>query len=167
MNPLPTEQVTAPEIIQLKEPSYLCVLERDTTGSVNCTATGFPRPTIIWERLLGDDLVRVPAPPNLRLRQLDNGSLAFFPATLGDFGYYRCTASNQAGSDYIDIILFVAGEWLTHAAESPITAASHYFLYGSGFSCVCFFLMHTFIIVVDVKILVCEIVCVYVSSFVP
>ena len=58
-------------------------------------------------------LVVVPDPGNFRVIQLDNGSLAFFPARLGDFGHYLCIASNQAGSDFIEIIIFVAGEWLT------------------------------------------------------
>jgi len=60
--------------------------------TLECRASGVPRPTVSW---LKNDL---DLPVDARLTVDDGGTLRLTALTLSDSGVYRCVASNSLGS---------------------------------------------------------------------
>uniref|UniRef100_A0A182LXB6 Basement membrane-specific heparan sulfate proteoglycan core protein n=1 Tax=Anopheles culicifacies TaxID=139723 RepID=A0A182LXB6_9DIPT len=65
-------------------------LDEYQTAEVHCTATGYPTPTVWWER------VDQPLPYNI---VNEGGLLRFNSLRLNDAGTYRCIASNAVGDE--------------------------------------------------------------------
>ena len=64
-----------------------------TSGIINCTAEGTPRPQITW-RKQGEKLVL----DGRRFSQIPSGSLYIHPVHPEDSGTYRCTMTQNKGS---------------------------------------------------------------------
>ncbi|XP_038056702.1 peroxidasin homolog isoform X2 [Patiria miniata] len=67
-------------------------VKQGTTVTLDCSANGYPRPTIVWTRH-GQSVVDDP-----RFTLLASGSLHISSVQPPDRGDYTCTATNQAGS---------------------------------------------------------------------
>ena len=92
-----------PPVIDETNSSY-SVIYRDSV-SLYCPATGHPRPTINW--------FKNGSPISLNeLNQYvtDQGTLVIRFATEDDAGTYTCMVSNKAGTDEIEISLYVLGK---------------------------------------------------------
>ena len=66
---------------------------------LHCHASGTPTPRIQWYKVDNDRLYTVPPYGILRMKKHTNGSLAFYPIILQDWGNYACEAVNDYGHD--------------------------------------------------------------------
>jgi len=75
----------------------------ETPVSIPCVANGNPVPDVVWQKagftgsLNNQDGFQV----------ADNGTLTILRPTATHNGMYRCSASNPAGNDYVDLQLDV------------------------------------------------------------
>ncbi|XP_071802833.1 hemicentin-1-like isoform X2 [Asterias amurensis] len=92
--------VDVPPVIDETNSSY-SVIYRDSV-SLYCPATGHPRPTINWFKN-GSPI----SPNELNQYVTDQGTLVIRFATEDDAGTYTCMVSNKAGTDEIEISLYV------------------------------------------------------------
>lgn len=58
--------------------------------TINCNASGSPRPVVTWNRIVGDS--------SQNMRSLPNGTLILQNLKKADSGLYRCTAKNILGT---------------------------------------------------------------------
>ncbi|XP_076373000.1 cell adhesion molecule DSCAM-like [Tachypleus tridentatus] len=63
---------------------------------LDCSAWGYPRPSVHWKRPLGTEMT--PVMENARISKLEDGSLRILGVTQNDRGYYMCEVSNGIGS---------------------------------------------------------------------
>ena len=92
------------------------IIER-SNGSITCTATGYPVPTIVWQNSDGNSLSNnrlVAGSPVISYTGVGNVSsisieLMVIGAMRVDTGMYRCSANNSAGSITRDINITVQG----------------------------------------------------------
>ena len=72
---------------------------------LNCSAKGFPPPTISWTK--DNEVLEV----NNRIMILENGTLNIISVNFSDVGLYQCIASNDfGGSDSSDeVMIYVFG----------------------------------------------------------
>uniref|UniRef100_A0A182FR49 Basement membrane-specific heparan sulfate proteoglycan core protein n=1 Tax=Anopheles albimanus TaxID=7167 RepID=A0A182FR49_ANOAL len=92
-----SEQVPAPPNVTLS--SNFVDEEEYQRAEVSCTASGYPTPYIIWER------VDKPMPYNINLN--DQGLLRFNSLRLQDTGTYRCLARNDVGESDAMLTVYV------------------------------------------------------------
>jgi len=90
--------------VDIKSPEFVNVLVNQTAllGSnvtFNCTATGYPKPTITLSK--GNDLVSLPYNPTPEILTGDGnnsfGLLVITEVKSKDYGIYYCVANNSAG----------------------------------------------------------------------
>ena len=62
-----------------------------------CKASGYPPPTLTWNRYIQGRSIPIPTLFDLRVYQF-NGTLGFFPISDEDSGTYMCTTTNIASS---------------------------------------------------------------------
>ena len=74
------------------------------SATLQCSASGVPRPTVSWQK---NDL---DLPGDVRLRVNDSGTLQLTELRRTDSGVYRCVASNSLGSVSEFARLHVFGE---------------------------------------------------------
>ncbi|XP_069492151.1 cell adhesion molecule DSCAM isoform X3 [Ambystoma mexicanum] len=68
--------------------------------TVNCSAEGYPVPTIVWQYSKGSGVPQFqPIALNGRIQLLTNGSLLIKHVLEEDSGYYLCKVSNDVGAD--------------------------------------------------------------------
>ena len=89
-------------------------------GSITCTATGYPVPTVVWQNSDGSSLSN---------NRLISGSPVISPTGVGnvfsvsvelmvigamrvDSGMYRCSANNSISSTTRNIIIIVQGKYV-------------------------------------------------------
>jgi len=75
----------------VERPADQSVLE-GASASLQCRASGVPRPTISWQK---NDL---DLPVDVRVRVDDDGALQLTELRRTDSGVYRCVASNSLGT---------------------------------------------------------------------
>uniref|UniRef100_T1J582 Down syndrome cell adhesion molecule n=1 Tax=Strigamia maritima TaxID=126957 RepID=T1J582_STRMM len=75
---------------------------------IDCSATGFPRPSITWKKAVGNSPGKYQGLPyGLNgIAQHSNGTLSFVQATEADRGYYLCQASNGIGAGLSKVVFF-------------------------------------------------------------
>ena len=86
-----------------------------SNGSITCTATGYPVPTVVWQNNDGSSLSNnrlVSGSPVISSTGVGNVSsvsveLMVIGAMRVDSGMYRCSASNSIGSATRSISMFV------------------------------------------------------------
>ena len=103
----------APAVLAPMEGSTVMVNENSSTV-IHCTATGFPLPTILWEKVNGYDLSdRLVTNPvgNVATTTV---SLIVTGAFREDSGEYRCLVGNRVGDDNRTINLVVQCKYLLH-----------------------------------------------------
>uniref|UniRef100_A0A8C4S2V6 Cell adhesion molecule DSCAM n=1 Tax=Erpetoichthys calabaricus TaxID=27687 RepID=A0A8C4S2V6_ERPCA len=74
---------------------------------LNCSAEGYPVPTIVWNFSKGPDVpIFQPIALNGRIQLLINGSLLIKHVLEEDSGYYLCKVSNDVGADVSKSLYF-------------------------------------------------------------
>ena len=89
-----------------------------SNGSITCTATGYPVPTVVWQNSDGSSLSNnrlVSGSPVISSTGVGNVSsvsveLMVIGAMRVDTGMYRCSASNNISNTTRSIIITVQGE---------------------------------------------------------
>jgi len=66
------------------------IVEENTNATLDCGASGLPRPTISWSKIIGDL-------PKNRTKVISNGSLVIKNIMKTDGGIYICAAENLLG----------------------------------------------------------------------
>uniref|UniRef100_A0A1A8QQI8 Cell adhesion molecule DSCAM n=1 Tax=Nothobranchius rachovii TaxID=451742 RepID=A0A1A8QQI8_9TELE len=72
------------------------------TVTLNCSAEGYPPPTIVWEHSKGAGVPQfqpIPLNSGSRITLLSNGSLLIKHVLVDDSGFYLCKVSNDVGAD--------------------------------------------------------------------
>uniref|UniRef100_H2RTA1 Cell adhesion molecule DSCAM n=1 Tax=Takifugu rubripes TaxID=31033 RepID=H2RTA1_TAKRU len=72
------------------------------TVTLNCSAEGYPPPTIVWEHSKGAGVPQfqpIPLNSGSRVQLLSNGSLLIKHVLEDDSGFYLCKVSNDVGAD--------------------------------------------------------------------
>ena len=93
------------------------VTERNN-GSITCTATGYPVPTIVWQNSDGSSLSNsrlVSGDPVISSTGVGNVSsvsveLMVIGAMRVDTGMYRCSANNSINSTIRNVVITVRGK---------------------------------------------------------
>ncbi|KAK7882901.1 hypothetical protein WMY93_029075 [Mugilogobius chulae] len=94
------------------------------TVTLNCSAEGYPPPTIVWEHSKGagvPQFLPIPLNSGSRIQLLSNGSLLIKHVLEDDSGFYLCKVSNDVGADVSkSMYLTVKRLWLLlcHAINS-------------------------------------------------
>lgn len=101
---------SAPRI--LNETSTVLFFPRNNHAILDCSASGNPPPRVRWSRRDPHRQYYLPLYGDLRIAQLDNGSLGFFPITREDWGVYACEAVNFFGVDVATWIVCVGSKSL-------------------------------------------------------
>ena len=94
------------------------ILFEGNNGSITCTATGYPVPTVVWQNSDGSSLSNnrlVSGRPVISSTGVGNVSsvsveLMVIGAMRVDTGMYRCSASNSVSSTTRNINISVRGE---------------------------------------------------------
>ena len=92
---------SVPPSIQRDQRRYYTI--EDSPVSIPCVANGNPTPKILWQR--AGFLSSLADRPGYEVSE--DGTLTVLRPTADSNGMYRCTASNPAGSDSIDVELDV------------------------------------------------------------
>ena len=105
----------APNITTPMEGQEISITER-SNGSITCTATGYPVPTVVWQNSDGSSLSNnrlvSGSPVNISSTGVGNVSsvsveLMVIGAMRGDSGMYRCSANNHVNSTTRNITITV------------------------------------------------------------
>ena len=91
-----------------------------SNGSITCTATGYPPPTVVWQNSDGSSLSNnrlVPGSPMAMPTGIGNVSsvsveLMVIGAMRVDSGMYRCSANNIVNSTTRNIIITVQCKYM-------------------------------------------------------
>ena len=91
------------------------IITEGSNGSITCTATGYPVPTVVWQNSDGSSLSNnrlVSGDPVISSTGVGNVSsvsveLMVIGAMRVDTGMYRCSASNSVGSTTRNIIVTI------------------------------------------------------------
>ncbi|XP_023221211.1 hemicentin-1-like isoform X2 [Centruroides sculpturatus] len=75
-----------------------------TSGSIPCSASGLPYPSIIWQKKNGENLMENP-----RFTIHSSGSLYIHEITKDDEGYYVCIIENRFGRHMLEAFVSVSG----------------------------------------------------------
>ena len=97
--------IVAPNITTLMEGQQFNIIE-GSNGSITCTATGYPVPTVVWQNSDGSSLSNnrlVSGGPVISSTGVGNVSsvsveLMMIGAMRVDTGMYRCSANNSLSS---------------------------------------------------------------------
>ena len=82
------------------------MVEKGTTASLDCGASGNPTPNIYWVK----DGRRLE--PNSRFSVVEGGQLQIAESKESDQGKYECVAENEVGTQYsYSAQLYVRGEY--------------------------------------------------------
>ena len=104
--------IVVPATIVPMEGSTVMINE-DSSTIIHCTATGFPLPTIVWEKVDGSDLSdRLSMTDPVRNVTTTTVSLIVTGVSREDSGEYRCLVSNRVGDDNRTINLVVQCKYL-------------------------------------------------------
>ena len=115
--------ILVPPIITPMEGQQFNIIE-GSNGSITCTATGYPVPTVVWQNSDGSSLSN---------NRLVSGSPVISPTGVGnvtsisvelmvigamrvDTGMYRCSANNSVISDTRNINITVQCKLLIHSS---------------------------------------------------
>ena len=94
------------------------IINEDSSAIIDCTATGFPLPTIVWEKVDGSDLSdRLSMTGPVSNVTSTTVSLMVTDVSREDSGEYRCSVSNSVGDDNRTINLVIQCKYL-HIAQS-------------------------------------------------
>ncbi|XP_014742183.1 PREDICTED: hemicentin-1-like [Sturnus vulgaris] len=116
---------TASVFLTVQEPPRLVISPKnqtfteDSEVSIRCSATGYPKPTIVWT--LNDMFIM----GSSRYRMTPEGTLIIRKAIPRDAGIYGCLASNSAGTEKETSIL-------TYIEEPTLTVVQSEILVGLG-----------------------------------
>ena len=117
--------VVSPNIVVLVERQEFTITE-GSDGSITCTATGYPPPTVVWQNSDGSSL------SNMRLV---SGSEVMSPTGVGnvtsvsvelmvtgamrvDTGMYTCSASSGGGNDTdVTVIVIIQCKFAFHSTS--------------------------------------------------
>ena len=96
-----------PEIVEVP------VNQTGVIGSIvtfNCTATGYPKPTITWTRLKGNETHSIQFNVRVKIKTDESQSLLVITGvTNEDFGKYQCVANNSAGVNKSQVVFLYPG----------------------------------------------------------
>ena len=104
----------APNITTLMEGQQFNIIE-GSNGSITCTATGYPVPTVVWQNSDGSSLSNnrlVSGSPVISSTDIGNVSsvsveLMMIGAMRVDTGMYRCSANNSLSNTTRNITITV------------------------------------------------------------
>ena len=96
------------------------VITEESNGSITCTATGYPVPTVVWQNSDGSSLSNnrlVSGSPVISSAGVGNVSsvsieLMVIGAMRVDSGMYRCSANNSVNSTTRNITITVQCKWM-------------------------------------------------------
>ena len=107
--------IVAPNITTPMEEQQFNITE-GSNGSITCTATGYPVPTVVWQNSDGSSLSNnrlvSSSPVNISPTGVGNVTsvsveLMVIGAMRVDTGMYRCSANNSIGSNTTNISLTI------------------------------------------------------------
>ena len=91
------------------EPSNVTAAAGDFV-SLNCTATGVPRPSLIWEDGEGDDIVDNDI-YNITIMENGLNVLSVLEFIASSEAQFRCEAENRAGeTESVLVVIIIGGE---------------------------------------------------------
>ena len=110
----------APNITTPMEGEEISIIER-SNGSITCTATGYPVPTVVWQNSDGSSLSNnrlVSGSPVISSTGISNVSsvsveLMVIGVLREDSGMYRCSANNNVNSTTRNITITVQCKYNT------------------------------------------------------
>ena len=96
------------------------IITEGSNGSITCTATGYPVPTVVWQNSDGSSLSNnrlVSGNPVISSTGVGNVSsvsveLMVIGAMRVDSGMYRCSANNSVSSTTRNITILVQGKYM-------------------------------------------------------
>ena len=96
------------------------IITEGSNGSITCTATGYPVPTVVWQNSDGSSLSNnrlVSGSPVISSTGVGNVSsvsveLMVIGAMRVDSGMYRCSANNSVSSTTRNITITVQGKYM-------------------------------------------------------
>ena len=96
------------------------IITEGSNGSITCTATGYPVPTVVWQNSDGSSLSNnrlVSGSPVISSTGVGNVSsvsveLMVIGAMRVDSGMYRCSANNSVSSTTRNITILVQGKYM-------------------------------------------------------
>ena len=113
--------IVAPNITTPMEGEEVNITE-GSNGSITCTATGYPVPTVVWQNSDGSSLSNnrlVSGSPVISSTGIGNVSsvsveLMVIGAMRVDTRMYRCSANNSVNSITRNIIITVQCKWMQY-----------------------------------------------------
>ena len=121
--------IVAPNITTPMEGQEFIITE-GSNGSITCTATGYPVPTVVWQNNDGSSLSNnrlvSGSPVNISSTGVGNVSsvsveLMVIGAMRVDSGIYRCSASNSVNFTTRNINITVQCKWMQYKMLDPLT----------------------------------------------
>ena len=100
-----------------------------SNGSITCTATGYPVPTVVWQNSDGSSLSNNTlvsgSPVNISSTGVGNVSsvsveLMVIRAMRVDSGMYRCSANNSVNSTARNITITIQCKYISISALDPV-----------------------------------------------
>ena len=96
------------------------IITEGSNGSITCTATGYPVPTVVWQNSDGSSLSNkrlVSGSPVISSTGVGNvSSVSVEVMVIGamrvDSGMYRCSANNSVSSTTRNITILVQGKYM-------------------------------------------------------
>ena len=101
--------IVAPNITTPMEGQQFNIIE-GSDGSITCTATGYPVPTVVWQNSDGSSLSNnrlVSGSPVNMSTGVGSVELMVIGAMRVDTGMYRCSANNGIGNNATNISLTI------------------------------------------------------------
>ena len=100
-----------------------------SNGSITCTATGYPVPTVVWQNSDGSSVSNsrlVSGSPVISSTGVGNVSsvsveLMVIGAIREDSGLYRCSANNSVGSNGSNITITIQCKYMSKNLLDPVT----------------------------------------------